>query len=39
MSICDNIKDGEKNMEKVVIYGAVSSAIIATATFKIAAGL
>jgi hypothetical protein len=31
--------DGERNMEKMIIYGAVSSAIIAAATFKMATGL
>jgi hypothetical protein len=31
--------EGEKKMDKIIIAGAVTSAIIATATYRIAIGL
>ena len=39
MSIYDNIWKVRKNMDKIVIAGVVASAIIATATYRMAVGL
>jgi|GEM_PF-3837770 hypothetical protein len=39
MSIYDNIWMVRKNMEKIIIAGAVASAVIATATYLITIGL
>lgn len=36
MSRCDNIKGGEKNMEKIMIVGAVAGAIVAVSTWTMA---
>lgn len=39
MSIYDNMEDGVKNMEKIVVTRAIVSVVLAAATFKMAAGL
>jgi len=38
MSIYDNM-GGEKNMDKIIIVGAVSSVIVAASTWQMAIGL